>query len=65
MPYLVNGQMITEGRICAEEARMRHDPQWKTIASDAERVKRMREAAELSAIDVALVEQVAASDLAP
>jgi hypothetical protein len=65
MPYSVNGQLVSEDCVRAEEERLRHDPQWQGIADEAERARRVRAAAEFSAVDVMLVEQIAASDPRP
>lgn len=65
MPYLVNGQLVTEDRVRREEVRLRHDAQLQTIPDDAERARHLRTAAELAAVDVMLVEQIAASDPRP
>jgi len=54
VPYLVNGELLTETRILAEEVRVRRDPQWQGIPNATERSKRIREAAEFSAIDIFL-----------
>src|ERR1700683_4941702 len=65
MPYLVNGQLVTNDRIRAEELRIGRHPQWRNIADEAVRAKRIRADAEFSAIDVMLVGQIAASDPRP
>jgi hypothetical protein len=65
MPYLVNGQLVTDDRIRAEEVRISHRPQWRDIADETVRARRVRAEAEFLAIDVMLVEQIAASDPRP
>lgn len=45
--------------------RLRRDPQFLGIADEAERARRLRTAAELAAVDVTLVEQIAVSDPRP
>ena len=65
MPYLVNGQLVTDARIRAEEARTARHPKWRDIADETTRAKRTRAEAEFSAIDALLVEQIAASDPRP
>lgn len=65
MPYVVNGQLVTNDRIRAEEVRIARHPQWQEIADKRDRDKRIRAEAEFSAIDVMLVEQVAARDPRP
>ena len=65
MPYLVNGQLVTEDRIRAEEVRISSHPQWRDIADGTARAQRIRAEAEFSAIDVLLVEQIANSDPRP
>jgi preprotein translocase subunit SecF len=34
MPYVVNGQVVTEDRIRAEVVRMQHDPRFTQIADE-------------------------------
>jgi hypothetical protein len=65
MPYLVNGQVVPEELIRQESDRIRRDPQWKTIADEAERAQRLRSAAEYCAQDKILIEQAAACDPRP
>jgi hypothetical protein len=65
MPYLVNGQLVTDDRIRAEEARTARHPKWRDIPDEATRAKRIRAEAEFSAIDALLVEQIASSDPRP
>ena len=65
MPYLVNGQAVSEELIRQESERIGRDLRWKTIADEAERARRLRAAAEYSAIDRLLVEQAAADDPRP
>jgi len=65
MPYLVNGRLVAEDSIHREEVRLRRDPQWEAIADEAERARRLRTAAEFAAVDLTLVEQLAASDPRP
>jgi hypothetical protein len=65
MPYLVNGQLVSEELIREESGRIGHDPQWQTIPDPAERAQRLRAAAEQSAQDRILIEQAAANDPRP
>jgi|ERR1700733_2890841 len=65
MPYLVNGQLVTQDAVQAQEAQLRRDPQWQRIADEAERARRLRAAAEFAAVDVAVFEQATASDPRP
>ncbi len=65
MPYLVNGQVVTEQVIGEEHQRIARDPQWQTITDEAERARNMRAAAEASAVDRTLIEQLAESDPRP
>lgn len=65
MPYLVNGQLVTDDRIRAEEMRISRQPQWREIADEPARAKRIRAEAEFAAIDVLIVEQIAATDPRP
>jgi len=45
MPYLVNGQLVSEDRVRIEEARLMRDAQWRAIADEVERARRLRTAA--------------------
>jgi parvulin-like peptidyl-prolyl isomerase len=65
MPYLVNGQPVTEELISEESARIGRDPQWNTIQDETERAKRLRAAAEQCAQERLLIEQAAANDPRP
>lgn len=65
MPYVVNGQLVTEDLIREEFGRICHDPQWQAIPDLTERTQRQRAAAEQSAQDRILIEQTAASDPRP
>lgn len=65
MPYSVNGRVVSEESVRAEEVRLRQDPQWRGIGDEAERARRLRMAAQFAAIDIALVEQIAAGDPRP
>jgi peptidyl-prolyl cis-trans isomerase C len=65
MPYLVNGRAVPEELIRQESERIGRDLRWKTIPDEAERARRLRAAAEYSAIDRVLVEQAAANDPRP
>jgi hypothetical protein len=65
MPFFVNGQLVTDERVGREELRIARDPQWQSIVDEAERAKRLRAAAEFAAVDVMLVEQIAAGDPRP
>jgi hypothetical protein len=65
MPYLVNGQLVSEDCVRGEEVRLPNDPQWRSIADEAERARRLRAATEFAVVDTTLVEQIAASDPRP
>jgi peptidyl-prolyl cis-trans isomerase C len=65
MPYLVNNQSVPEELIGQESQRISRDLLWTTIPDEAERARRLRAAAESSAIDRMLIEQAAASDPRP
>jgi hypothetical protein len=65
MPYIVNGQPLTEERVRAEEVRIRHEPGLAAIPDETERARRLREAAEFAAMDTLLIEQMAARDPYP
>lgn len=61
MPYFVNGELITDARIRAEEARIRQHLKWRDIPDEGARAKSIRAEAEFAAIDALLVEQIASS----
>jgi hypothetical protein len=65
MPYVVNGQLVTEDVVRAQEVQLQRDPQWQRIADQLERAERLRTAAQFAAIDVTLFEQTAANDPRP
>ena len=65
MPYLVNGQLVTEELVREEFTRIGRDPQWQQIPDLTERAQRLRAAAEQSAQDRILIEQAASSDSRP
>lgn len=65
MPYLVISRLVTEARVRASEARLSHDPHWRGIADETEGARRLRTAAQFAAIDIALIEQLSASDPRP
>ena len=65
MPYLVNGQLVPEALIAQESARIARDPHLEAISDLDVRAKRLREAAEQSAADIVLIEQLAESDPRP
>ena len=65
MPYLVNGDVVPEELILQELGRLGGDPQWQRIRDEADRARRLRAAAEYSAIDRTLVAQAAAQDPRP
>ncbi len=65
MPYLVNGQPVTEDLIREEFIRLGRDPQWQRILDLTERDQRMRGAAEHCAQERIIIEQVAANDPRP
>ncbi len=62
MPYSINGQLISDEAIRAQEANFERDPRWRAISDPAERAKRVRSAAELAAIDTVIIEQLASRD---
>jgi hypothetical protein len=51
MPYLINGQVVSEELIQEELGRIGRDPQWQAVLDPAERAYRLRAAAEQSAQD--------------
>jgi hypothetical protein len=59
MAYFVNGQLVTEAVILEEQERIARDPRWAQLTDEAERAKRLRAAAEHTAIERTLVEQAA------
>ncbi len=65
MPYLVNGSEVPEELIQQESGRISRDLHWQTILGEAERARRLRRAAEQSAIDATLIAQTAAADPRP
>jgi len=65
MPYLVNGQAVSEELIRDEFNRIGRDSQWQNMPDLTDRAHRLRAAAEQSAMDRILIEQAAASDLRP
>lgn len=65
MPYLVNGQAVTEERIRREVIRIRFAPRFTAMTDAPARDKCISEAAEFAAIDVLLVEQLTARDPRP
>jgi peptidyl-prolyl cis-trans isomerase C len=65
MPYSVNGELISEERIAAQQFRLQHEPKWNGINDLSERDKRLRAAAELAAIDTLVIEQMVARDVRP
>jgi hypothetical protein len=65
MPYLVNGQIVPEQVIREESERISRDPFWGTISDEGERARRLRLAAEASAADRLLIEQLSTSDPRP
>jgi peptidyl-prolyl cis-trans isomerase C len=65
MPYVVNGEIVTEELIRQESQSVSRDLLWQTIADEAERARRLREAAERSAIDRMLIAFAAAADPRP
>jgi hypothetical protein len=62
MPYSVNGQMVVEDQIRAQETRLQKSPEWNGTVNPSDRAKRLRVAAELAAIDATPIEQLAAND---
>jgi hypothetical protein len=65
MPYLVNGQLVSEELIKEEFGRIGRDAQWEQITDLSERADRLRAAAEQCAQDRVLIEQTAANDPRP
>jgi hypothetical protein len=65
MPYLVNGQLVTEELIREEFVRIGRDPRWQSIPDLTDRAHRLRAAAEHCAQDRILIEQAAANDMRP
>jgi hypothetical protein len=65
MPYVVNGQQVTEELIREEFGRIGRDPQWQNIFDVTERAQRIRAAAEQCAQDRILIEQAAMNDPRP
>ena len=65
MPYLVNGELVTDARIRAEERRIRQQLKWRDIPDEDARAKRIRAEAEFAAIDTMLLAQTAAGDPRP
>jgi parvulin-like peptidyl-prolyl isomerase len=65
MPYMVNGQIVTEQVILEESENIARDPSWRRIVDESERSKRLRAAAEHSAVDRILIEQIALCDPRP
>jgi parvulin-like peptidyl-prolyl isomerase len=65
MPFIVNGQVVPEQLIQEERARIGADPQWQSNFDERERAERLRAAAECSAADRVLIEQIAARDPRP
>jgi len=59
MPYAVNGQIAPEELIRQESERIGRDLRWREVPDEAERARRIRAAAEHSAVNRILVEQVA------
>jgi hypothetical protein len=46
MPYLVNGSLVTEDIVRAQEEQLRRDPKWLQFTDEAERANRLRAAAQ-------------------
>jgi hypothetical protein len=65
MPWLVNDQPVPEELIREEEARIGRHPGWLQIVDPAERARAIRDAAERSACDKVLINQLAAADPRP
>ena len=65
MPYIVNGDVVPEELILQESGRLAGDPQWQRIRDEGDRARRLRAAAEYSAIDRTLVAQAATQDPRP
>jgi len=65
MPYLVNGQLVTEEVVQLQEAQLSRDPRWRGISDEVERGKQLRAAAQAAAVEVVLLEQIAVGDPRP
>lgn len=65
MPILVNGELVTKEMIREEEHRLRETPDWQSVPDGLEKNMRLREAAEMRAIDTMLLRQEADKDSTP
>jgi peptidyl-prolyl cis-trans isomerase C len=65
MPYVVNGYTVPEELIRQESERIGRDLRWQSIPDEAARARRLRAAAEQTAVERVLVEQAAARDPRP
>ena len=65
MPFLVNGQLVSEDLIREESGKFAHDPGLENIRDELERSLRLRQMAEESAIGRVLLEQAAVQDPRP
>ena len=65
MPYVVNGQVVSQEAVRRERELLTRDPQWANITDDGERERRLSMAAECWAADKLLIEQAAAADSRP
>jgi parvulin-like peptidyl-prolyl isomerase len=65
MPYVVNGHTVPKELIRQESERISRDLTLQSIADEAERARRLRGAAEQSAVDRMLIAQAAANDQRP
>jgi len=62
MPWMVNGEILTPDRLQLEEVSVRRDMSFQAINDPAQRERSVHTSAQIAAIDVMLVEQVAARD---
>lgn len=65
MAILVNGERVPDEVLEEEIRRFRVKPEFQSIADEAERARRIRDAAETSAIDRVLLRQEAGKDSSP
>ena len=65
MPFVVNGKLVTEENVLQQEERLRNDPKFQRMADESARRRQLRTAAEVAAIDVIIVEQLAENDPRP
>lgn len=65
MALVVNGEIVSEELIRQESERLARDPRWTRIKGKSDLSRRLREAAEFSAVHRILLEQTAANDPRP